>query len=256
MSLAYAEPVEATRPEECFFYHSMELPSFGEIKGNWDLREVAHAYLGNLDFSAKRVLDVGTASGFLTFEMEKRGAEVVSFDLDDGANWDIVPHYAIRGELPKIRAAQGATLVRMKKAYWLSHKDLGSSARAYYGNIYEIPKALGGFDVVYYGMVVGHLRDVFQALYSGARLCTETMVVTSIFTDTENPVVRFRPSPTDFSNFAIKSWWGLNIGTMRSMLGVLGFEIVDIVKSRPLCLNPAFKGRHDCTAIVARRQGV
>jgi predicted nicotinamide N-methyase len=35
-------------------------------------------YLGNFDFVGKRVLDVGAASGFLTFEMEKRGAEVVA----------------------------------------------------------------------------------------------------------------------------------------------------------------------------------
>jgi len=106
MSFLYAEPLDSSSPSECFFYHSMTLPDFGEIQGHWDLRDVAHAYLGNVEFAGKRVLDVGAASGFLTFEMEKRGAEVVSFDLDDGANWDVVPHFKIRQQLPQIRIAQ------------------------------------------------------------------------------------------------------------------------------------------------------
>jgi SAM-dependent methyltransferase len=251
--MKYADPMPVSGPAECYFYHSLNLPEFGEIKGHWDLRDVATAYLGNVDYEGKRVLDVGTASGFLTFEMEKMGADVVSFDIDDGANWDVVPHFAIRNRLNQIRIAQRASDIMLKKGYWLSHGQLKSKAKVVYGNIYDMPKDMGAFDVVFYGMIVGHLRDVFQALYNGARLCTDTMIVTSMFAEGEQPVAKFWPKPEDSSNYAIKSWWGLNIGVMRAMLGVLGFEIVDLVNCSALSLAPGFEGRHKCTAIVGKR---
>lgn len=253
MAFKYAEPRVVSGKSECFFYHRTELPSFGVVGGDWDLRDCVPEYLGNYDFRGKRALDIGTASGFLTFEMEKRGAEVVSFDLDDGANWDIVPHYLVREELPNIRRAQSYTLERLKAAYWFAHQDFDSKARCYYGNIYKLPKALGEFDVVFYGMIIGHLRDVFGALYSGSRLCRETMIITSIYADTDKATAVFMPSPTNTANTAIKSWWELSVGVMRKMLGVLGFEVVDLVRSSPLCTSPGFEGPHACTSIVARR---
>ncbi len=45
-------------------------------------------YLGKVDFAGQRVLEIGPASGFLTFEMEKRGAEVVSVEVTDEHGWD------------------------------------------------------------------------------------------------------------------------------------------------------------------------
>jgi 2-polyprenyl-3-methyl-5-hydroxy-6-metoxy-1,4-benzoquinol methylase len=69
---------------DCDFYHVMELPGVGRVGDQWDLRGTVDAYLGDFDFQGKRALDVGAASGFLTFEMEKRGASVVSFDLGGG----------------------------------------------------------------------------------------------------------------------------------------------------------------------------
>lgn len=58
---------------------------------HWDLRPAIDEYLRRFDFRGKRALDVRAASGYLTFEMEKRGASVVSFDLSDGGDWDCVP---------------------------------------------------------------------------------------------------------------------------------------------------------------------
>jgi hypothetical protein len=258
MSFAYADPVEVTSPSECFFYHTTDLPGFGTVKGDWDLRDCVDAYLGNFDFSGKRALDVGTASGFLTFAMEERGADVVSFDLDDGANWNIVPHYKLRDKLPQIRKEQSGTLARLKNAYWLTHRLNHSRAKAYYGNIYSLPRALGEFDVVYYGMIVGHLRDVFEALYQGARLCRSTMIITSIFEKNDFPRAVFAPKADRSDNLAIKSWWGMTTGLMQDMLGVLGFRITAVVDSEPLVTasgSPTFEkgNRVPCQAIVAER---
>ena len=87
----FAAPRDVSALDGCAFYHLMDLPGVGTVGDHWDLRPTIDAYLGPVSFAGKRVLDVGSASGFLTFEMERRGADVVSFDIVDGADWDCVP---------------------------------------------------------------------------------------------------------------------------------------------------------------------
>ena len=80
------------RLEDCFFYHAMELPGLGLIPAHWDLRGRFADYIGGIDVAGKSVLDVGTATGFLSFEAEKRGASrVLSFDQLDGAEQRFLP---------------------------------------------------------------------------------------------------------------------------------------------------------------------
>src|SRR5689334_8426613 len=79
-SSMYAEPRNVSDLSKCRFYHAMDLPDGQFVRGNWDLRNSFEKYTGFAQFAGRRMLDVGTASGFLTFEAEKRGAEVVSFD--------------------------------------------------------------------------------------------------------------------------------------------------------------------------------
>ena len=67
-------------------------PGYGLVEGPWDLRGGVDDYLGGVDLRDKRVLEVGTASGFLCFTMEGRGAEVVAYDLSDKQSWDVVPY--------------------------------------------------------------------------------------------------------------------------------------------------------------------
>lgn len=74
---------EVENPQECVFYHSLDLPFSGYQKGHWDLRGKFKNYTNDVSFKNKIVLDVGTASGFLSFEAEKHGAkQVVSVDAE------------------------------------------------------------------------------------------------------------------------------------------------------------------------------
>ena len=61
----YASPRVVTRLEDCFFYHSIEIPGYGLVEGPWDLRASIGDYLGGVDLCGKRVLELGTASGFV-----------------------------------------------------------------------------------------------------------------------------------------------------------------------------------------------
>ena len=54
-------------PDEYYFYHTIHLPGLGQMDGEWDLRPAADDYLGNVNLTNKRVLEMGAANGFLSF---------------------------------------------------------------------------------------------------------------------------------------------------------------------------------------------
>jgi hypothetical protein len=77
---------------DCFFYHTMTLPVLGEVRGHWDLRGRFSEYVGGVDLGGKSVLDVGAATGFLSFEAEKSGASrVLSFDIGNARQQNFLP---------------------------------------------------------------------------------------------------------------------------------------------------------------------
>ncbi|HKR00197.1 MAG TPA: hypothetical protein VJT09_05960, partial [Pyrinomonadaceae bacterium] len=79
-----AEPRFVENLDDCFFYHTMDLPGLGLVHGHWDLRGRFDDYIGGVSVAGKSVLDVGAATGFLSFEAERRGARrVLSFDMND-----------------------------------------------------------------------------------------------------------------------------------------------------------------------------
>jgi 2-polyprenyl-3-methyl-5-hydroxy-6-metoxy-1,4-benzoquinol methylase len=85
----YAEPKTNVNLSDCAFYHTMKIPGYGRIEGEWEIRP--RQYLGGVDFRGKRVLELGTADGYLCFYMEHQGADVVACDLSPDASLDMVP---------------------------------------------------------------------------------------------------------------------------------------------------------------------
>jgi 2-polyprenyl-3-methyl-5-hydroxy-6-metoxy-1,4-benzoquinol methylase len=72
---------------DCRFYHAMDLPQIGFVQGGWDLRGRFDDYIGGVRLKDRSVLDVGAASGFLSFEAEQRGARsVTSFNAASSCN--------------------------------------------------------------------------------------------------------------------------------------------------------------------------
>ena len=66
------------------WYHSIELPDGTVIEGLQSIELLKHR-LAQFDLPERmdglRVLDIGAWDGWFTFEMERRGAEVVAIDL-------------------------------------------------------------------------------------------------------------------------------------------------------------------------------
>lgn len=209
--------------DDCTFYHTIDLPGVGLQVGQWDLRKTIDPYIGRLDFSGKRVLDVGAANGYLTFEMERRGADVVAFDLPVGANWDIVPFAGLEQRVADMRAFYEAAVPRRTSAFWLGHDLFRSKAKLYLGNIYQLPSSLGQFDIAMLGMILGHLRDPFGALMSISRLVKHTIIVTEVALNHEGAFAYFIPDVAEPHDTA--SWWATSEDLRARMLGVLGFEL-------------------------------
>jgi len=124
----YTEPRTVSDLKDCYFYHTMDLPGIGKIEGNWDLRSNLKKYLGGVNFAGRRALDVGCASGILSFYMEKQGAEVVSFDLDKNEDWDMVP-FAKWDQFGLIAAERKSIINKLNNAYWLAHRLVDSRQR-------------------------------------------------------------------------------------------------------------------------------
>lgn len=227
-----AKPRHIESLSDCFFYHTMELPGFGEVPGQWDLRGRFDEYVGQVDLSGKRVLDVGTATGFLSFEAEKRqAARVVSFDMSDPRQFRFLPFKENLSFRDPERGAEqfGVELDRWKNAYWLCHRLLDSRAEVFYGNIYDLPKALGEFDVAIVGAVLEHLNDPIGALASIARLTSERVVLVTPLLETEERLARFEGNSNHPENDF--TWWIYSLGIYREVFKMLGFNIERVTNS-------------------------
>jgi SAM-dependent methyltransferase len=229
----YVKPRVVEDISTCLFYHTMDLPSLGVVRGHWDLRGRFDEYIGQVSLSGRRVLDVGCATGYLSFSSEQAGArEVVSFDMDHARRQHWLP---FKDKLP-YRDPEGfanghnAWVRQWHNGYWLCHRLLGSKAKVFYGDVYDLPRELGTFDVAVVGSVLEHLADPIRALASIARLTNETLSIVTPMLGTEEKIAQFngdadRPE-IDYV------WWTYSLGTYRHVLRMLGFEIERITTAR------------------------
>ncbi len=212
----YADPpAKLPALEECAFYHSVELPGAGLQVGQWDLRPGIGSYLGPTDFGGHRVLEIGPANGFVSFELERRGAEVVAVDLPAATTYDTRPGATERLDLDAIEAG----LQRIRNAFWLGHALFSSSARVVYAHVNHIPDSVGSFDVVVLANVLQHCREPVTALLNAARFAdcvvvTETDWMVGSHDDLRGMILFEGPSPF--------SWFQLKPGLLASLLGELG----------------------------------
>ncbi len=229
----FQEPIFVESPQDCFFYHTMELPQFGLQTGHWDLRNDIENYLGHQSFQGKTVIDVGTASGFLCFEMEKRGADVIAFDRtlsDSTDDAGLIPFHNYEARFGRSMAQTIAHRQKAQKdlqrSFWLSHRLLQSKARLYCGNAYSAPDDIGQIDYCFFGCILLHLRDPLLALSSFAGITREKIIITDnrehIGILNETPVMFLRANDNDLTNPG--TWWYLSPVLLEQYLAILGFK--------------------------------
>lgn len=237
MNNIFAVPQEINALEDCLFYHTIDLPGYGEQKGMWDLRPNVNKYLGNVDLNGKRVLELGTANGYLCFHMEQQGAEVIAFDIASDKTPDVVPF--ARVDLSKRKSDIQPWLKKIGNAFWFTHNILNSSSNLVLGNIYNVPQEIGLVDVSTFGSILLHLRDPFLALQSSLKLTRETVIVTEPIWHWYN-FIRFLSPRQQFGGHMIflpdyklcepsTTWWYLSPTAIKRFISVLGFEDARVI---------------------------
>lgn len=249
----YAPPREIENVDDCLIYHTIELPSFGVLEGQWDLRPRVDEYLGRVPLVGMRVLELGTANGFLCSEMERRGADVVAYDLSENVGWDLVPYGGGRSD--DYVSGHRKHIRMLNNAWWLTHRELKLNARVVYGSVYEVPKEIGKVDVALFGSILLHLRDPFLALQKAVELEPGTVIVTDRVPEDiilyRNVVERFLDRLRGRSNAVIRphlrflpdpntkepedTWWQISPELISRFLQVLGYPQTEVTYHNQYC---------------------
>lgn len=258
-SWPFERPSANIRRQDCYFYHATELSDGSLAEGDWDLRGRFSDYVGHVDLDGARVLDVGAASGFLSFSAETAGArEVVSFDLDMAKRQHLLPFrdsLYVRDHEEWARIQTGA-FQTWKNAYWYTHRDRGSRARVVYGDVYDLPDGIGTFDVVILGSILEHLGDPVRAIGSVAQVARERIVINTDVMEGDEALARFNGHP----DYPERSYvfWTCTLETYRRILAICGFEIERVRRDAYLARSNLVADRNwspvPRTTIVARRR--
>jgi SAM-dependent methyltransferase len=232
-------PAGSISLDDCWFYHSIDLPSLGPVEGQWDLRSRFSEYTGGVDFRGKTVLDVGTASGFLSFEAERAGAAAVyGFDADSVERYTLKP-----GASP-----DAETFRKMRNGYWLAHRQFGSRTRPIFGDILSLSRLVPPCDIVILGQLLVHTRDPLGVIEQAALVCREHLIVADGIYRSDQPVAKY----VGAGHKATMNWWALSIPLYEQFLDALDFDLSRAEMGTYWC--NALKKDIGVWTIVARRR--
>ncbi len=195
------------------WYHTLDLGQGVITPGIFDHRPYLHYYGIPDDLTGKTVLDVGAASGFFAFEMERRGAQVTALDLPAWLAHDFGPLH------PLDKTPEEAEHY-LRDPIMLAKRALGSKIDKVEMTVYDIsPDTVGMFDLVFCGSVLLHLTDPIRALWRLRDVTREqVLVATTIYTGPENdPVAMF--AGQEYGN----AWWLPNRACLELMVQTAGF---------------------------------
>ena len=231
-------PSENISLEDCEWYHIMEIPGVGLTDGVFDAREDIDNIFGNLDFKDKKVLNLGPSTGYLSFEAERRGADVTSIDLSvnsEERDWQPRANEDWKKDLKKFMADEK----RRRNAFWYAHKALNSKSKLIISHINNLPNEVEVHDIGIIFSVLVHIRDPFLALQRMASHIKEKIVITElggytrrktlknfipnlfnkIFSKNEASTLTFLPR---YDRIPTK-WWKFSPEAIIEIINILGF---------------------------------
>ena len=217
-------PYEKIELHDAIWYHTYDFNR--NIKGitpHYDLYSCIQNFLLPRNASGTAFLDIGTANGFFSFEMERRGAEVVSFDLGLENDTDKIPY----PDSPDRTANAREYIKRLHKGYWYAHKHFNSKAKVVYGSVMDMPDWLGTFDVVLLGSILQHLRDPLGAIIEADRHVKDTLIICEAYYKSREPVMRFQANP-DADTPQFWTWWRMSPSFLVLALKTLGYRDIEI----------------------------
>jgi tRNA (mo5U34)-methyltransferase len=204
------------------WYHVIEVAPGIVTPGWFDLRQTVER-LPWPDVRGKRCLDVGTSSGFLAFELERRGAaEVLATDIGSFEEWDwehsigaLGPRYLREVEGPELGAG-----------FEVARSLLKSSVTRRAISVYDLsPETVGEFDVVVCGSLLLHLRDPLRALAAIRSVCRGWLLSADQVDPLRSLVCPRRALIRLDGTAGETQWWVPNVAGHRQMLLASGFAV-------------------------------
>ena len=179
--------------KDCLFYHVQDLPGLKKpTNGIFDLRNNANNYLGNVEFKKKTVLELGPASGFLSFLMEKQGAKVTCVDLSIKDDlWDVVPNCRIDHQ-KYARNHILKNIAKVQNSFWYSHKALNSKVKIIRTHINNLDNKVGKFDIGTICLVLLHLENPFRAIQKICSHVKQKVIITEVLDRPGDISLKFR----------------------------------------------------------------
>jgi tRNA (mo5U34)-methyltransferase len=221
-----------------YWYHTIDLGNGLITPGDFDYRASVAAFKFPSNMNGMTVLDVGSATGFFSFEFEKRGATVISVELPSIADWDMPPGPDKEITMKLMMDSHNVNSVEELHHYHLDgpfqfcREALNSKVKRCYSTIYDLsPQKLGvsGFDVIFVGAILLHTFSPLKALATLAPLCRGTMVISDQLLDEDidqRPIMVYAGGETRALDG--RTWWHLNRVFLEQVLKRLGFKNVSI----------------------------
>jgi tRNA (mo5U34)-methyltransferase len=197
-----------------YWFQRIELPG-GMCTPGWsDPRSEKLPYFGLPDdMHGMRVLDIGHAEGFFSFEAERRGAEqVCGIEMDP----------------------------RMIVNFNICRSALNSQARSVGSSVYELdPKVVGTFDMVFFFGVLYHLRHPLLALERVFSVCSGTLLIqtATLPDESEKAMAEFHPAgimsgTAERPIYDPTCFWFPNPSCCKAMLEHVGFQKIERIRPK------------------------
>jgi tRNA (mo5U34)-methyltransferase len=235
-----------------YWYHTVNLGDGLITPGVYDYRHCVEAFCFPECLEGRRILDIGAATGFFSFEFEKRGATVVSTELPSLLDIDKFPGETTEQTLRKLEVMMPAhstyshqqcrqlfQMERLEQFYQcflvapfeFCRQRLGSRVTRCFSTIYDLsPEVLGvdQFDLVFLGDVLLHTVYPLKALAAAASLCSGTLILAQGLADLPGnpPAMLYVGGETPGSDEI--SWWLPNYACFEMVLRKLGFRQVEL----------------------------
>lgn len=240
---------------DCVFYTCMDFPDGETIENrNWDIRGRFPEYIGGVSVEGKTVLDVGAASGFLTFSAEQAGAsKVTALDARSAAEFHRIPFKNSEYSDDRARWIENTEvyLEGLKNSFWYAWHKFDSKAETVYAPAADLWKWKRRFDVVIAGAIVEHFSDPIPFIENLTKLANETLVIAFTPILPTEEILMKAMNAWDNPEFNY-SWWDLSLGLYKRILTNLGFS-AELRAATALCNEYTPPMEVERPTLIARR---
>jgi len=216
-----------------YWYHCIDLGQGIITDGDYDISSIVDKYGFPKDMSGMSVLDVGRASGYFSFEFEKRGATVVATEIESFFDWDFVGgEIAKQARIKQINDEKQFSERNIYGAFDFAHMIKNSKVEKKFVNIYELsPEVFGGrkFDIVFCGSVTSHLRDPILALERLYSVTKGKCIISAPCFEVKNNEKIPLMTLVGTVDSDRRSWWVVNEKCIVEMLKCADFSNINVV---------------------------